>query len=142
MLYLDTAALVKLVRPEPETSTLVRWLNDRTGTPWLTSVIAEVELPRALRRVAPTALGAVPALLARLHRCELDEVVRATAASLAGEHLHSLDAIHVATATVVAGAALEEFVTLRPSSRPGGRRAGTPGRGARGGPGSGVALIP
>jgi uncharacterized protein len=111
MLYLDTAALVKLVRPEPETSTLVRWLNDRTGTPWLTSVIAEVELPRALRRVAPTALGAVPALLARLHRCELDEVVRATAASLAGEHLRSLDAIHVATATVVAGAALEEFVT-------------------------------
>jgi uncharacterized protein len=111
MLYLDTAALVKLVRAEPETSALLGWLNDRTGTPWLTSVIAEVELPRALRRVAPGALGAVPALLARLHRCELDEVVRATAASLAGEHLRSLDAIHLATATVVAGAALEEFVT-------------------------------
>jgi uncharacterized protein len=111
MLYLDTAALVKLVRPEPETEELLAWLNERTTNPWLTSVIAEVELPRALRRTAPTSLAAVPALLARLHRCEMDEVVRASAAALPGDHLRGPDAIHLATAAVVGGAELDAFVT-------------------------------
>ena len=111
MLYLDTAALVKLVRRERESDALVDWLSERTAAPWLTSVIAEVELARALLRSAPEALGAVPAVLARLHRCELDEVVRATAAALPGENLRSLDAIHLATATVIGGPALTAFVT-------------------------------
>ncbi|MDL5157707.1 type II toxin-antitoxin system VapC family toxin [Actinomycetospora termitidis] len=111
MLYLDTAALVKLVHRERESDALGDWLSERTSVPWLTSVIAEVELARALRRTAPGALGAVPALLARLHRCEVDDVVRAAAAALQGDHLRSLDAIRLATATVIAGPALQAFVT-------------------------------
>ncbi|GLZ54082.1 type II toxin-antitoxin system VapC family toxin [Actinomycetospora sp. NBRC 106378] len=111
MLYLDTAALVKLVHREQESDALSDWLAERMSVPWLTSVIAEVELARALRRSAPAALSAVPALLARLHRCELDEVVRATAAALPGDPLRSLDAIHLATAAVIAGPALQAFVT-------------------------------
>jgi hypothetical protein len=133
MLYLDTAALVKLVRPEPETEELLAWLNDRLANPWLTSVVAEIELARALRRAAPTALASVPALLARLHRCELDEVVRATAAALPGDHLRSLDAIHLATAAVVAGPALDGFVTydrrLADHAREQGLPVASPGRG-------------
>lgn len=111
MLYLDTAALVKLLRPEPETEPLICWLDERRSTPWLTSVIAEVELSRALRRTLPGALAGVPMLMARLHRCEVDDIVRATAAALPSEHLRSLDAIHLATATVTAGPLLDAFVT-------------------------------
>ncbi|MCD2194004.1 type II toxin-antitoxin system VapC family toxin [Actinomycetospora endophytica] len=126
MLYLDTAALVKLIRHEPETDELIDWLDDRTTVPWLTSVIAEVELSRALLRAAPTTLAAVPALLARLNRCELDEVVRATAASLPGEHLRTLDAIHLATAAVVAGTELDGFVTYDPRLAAHAREQGLP----------------
>ena len=75
MLYLDTAALVKLVRREPETDALVDWLAARASTPWVTSVLAEVELARALRRTEPDLVSAVPALLARLRARVADRVV-------------------------------------------------------------------
>ncbi len=101
MLYLDTAALVKLVRREPESDALVDWLSERVAQPWVTSVLAEVELGRALRRTGPDLLSAVPALLARLYRCEIDATVRATAAAYPDPALRALDAIHLATAEVV-----------------------------------------
>ena len=70
MIYLDSAAVVKLVRHEPSTAALVGWLNARTGVPLVSSVLVEVEVPRALLGSAPTALPAVPATLARLYRLE------------------------------------------------------------------------
>ena len=110
MIYLDSAALVKLVRLEHATPELVEWLNDRRGVPLVCSVLAEVEVPRAIRRVAPDALPAVPATLARLYRLEMDATVRSSAAALAEPNLRTLDAIHVATAAGF-GADLEAFVT-------------------------------
>jgi uncharacterized protein len=101
VIYLDTSALVKLVRVEPESTDLADWLDDRTELRWITSTLAEVELPRALIRAGhPTALAAVPAVLARLDRFEVDPALR------------SLDAIHLATAAVAASVAtLAAFVT-------------------------------
>lgn len=110
MIYLDSAALVKLVRLEHATPELVEWLNERPGVPLVCSVLAEVEVPRAIRRVAPDALPAVPATLARLYRLEMDAAVRSSAAALAEPGLRTLDAIHVATAASV-GADLQAFVT-------------------------------
>ena len=110
MLYLDTAALVKLVRREPESDVLVEWLAERT-LPWVTSVLAEVELARALRRTDQDLLDSVPALLERLYRCEIDSAVRATAAAFSDPLLRALDAIHLATAEAVLGANLTAFVT-------------------------------
>ena len=81
MIYLDSAAVVKLVRTEPSTEALVGWLNVRTDVPLVSSVLVEVEVPRALRRSDPTALPAVPATLARITRLEVDATVRAVAAS-------------------------------------------------------------
>ena len=98
MIYLDSAAVVKLVRHEPSTAALVGWLNARTGVPLVSSVLVEVEVPRALRRSAPAALPAVPATLGRLYRLEIDATVRAAAASFLDPNLRSLDAIHLATA--------------------------------------------
>ena len=110
MIYLDSAALVKLVRLEHATSELVEWLNERPGVPLVCSVLAEVEVPRAIRRVAPDALAAVPATLARLYRLEIDATVRSSAAALAEPSLRTLDAIHVATAVGI-GTDLLAFVS-------------------------------
>lgn len=74
------------------------------------SVYEEVEVPRAIRRVAPDALAAVPATLARLYRLEIDAAVRSSAAALAEPYLRTLDAIHVATAAGI-GADLQAFVS-------------------------------
>ncbi|HEX7308849.1 type II toxin-antitoxin system VapC family toxin [Lentzea sp.] len=101
MIYLDTAAVVKLVREERETAALVEWLNNATDQALVSSALIEVELPRALRRSSPGVLGAVAGVLARLHRVEINAAVRATAAAYADPMLRSLDAVHLATADVL-----------------------------------------
>lgn len=60
MIYLDSAAIVKMVRRERGTGELVGWLNDRSDEPLVSSSLVEVEVPRALRRSAPQALAGCP----------------------------------------------------------------------------------
>lgn len=111
MIYLDTSALVKLVRREPESAALADWLDARAPTPWVSSMLIEVELPRALRRTDPRLLADVPATVARVARYEIDDVVRAAAAAYLDPNLRSLDAIHLATARAVFGGQLAAFVS-------------------------------
>jgi predicted nucleic acid-binding protein len=113
VIYLDTAAIVKLLRPELETAALVSWLAERHTEPLMSSTLAEVEVPRALRRADPGRLAAVPTMLARLNKIEIDATVRATAATYADPMLRSLDAIHLASAhsVVLDGVPLVAFVT-------------------------------
>lgn len=114
MIYLDSAAVVKLVRAEPYTTELVAWLNTRPDAPLVSSALVEVEVPRALRRAAPQALTGAASALTRLYRLEIDATVRATAAAYAEPTLRSLDAIHLATAQLLAGQSegtFEAFVT-------------------------------
>ncbi len=113
MIYLDSAAVVKLVRLEDQTAALVEWLNGHPDASLVSSALVEVEVPRALRRAAPQALVGVPSALARLYRVEIDSAVRATAATYDDPMLRSLDAIHLATAQMLAGeagGAFEAFV--------------------------------
>lgn len=111
MIYLDTAALMKLIRREPASDALADWLDRRAGTTLVTSALAEVELPRALRRTEPALLAAVPALLEHIARYEIDELVRTTAAGYESPELRSLGAIHLATAHAVFGGRLTAFVS-------------------------------
>jgi predicted nucleic acid-binding protein len=111
MIYLDTAALVKLVRREVASDALVDWIGDHPGELLVSSTLAEVELPRALRRIEPALLAAVPALLGRIAVYEIDELVRATAAAYADPPIRSLDAIHLATADAVLSDDLTAFVS-------------------------------
>jgi predicted nucleic acid-binding protein len=113
VIYLDTAALVKLVRVEAESQALVEWLNARPAQPLVASTLVEVELPRALRRSQPGVLGSVAGVLSRLHRVETNAAVRATAAAYVEPMLRTLDAIHLATAEllVASGKGLTAFVT-------------------------------
>ncbi|HET6291795.1 MAG TPA: PIN domain-containing protein [Kribbella sp.] len=111
MLYLDTAALVKLVRREVASDALVDWLAAQPDELLLSSALAEVELPRALRHTEPALLAAIPALLARIALYEIDALGRATAAAYTDPTLRSLDAIHLATADAVLADDLTAFVT-------------------------------
>jgi uncharacterized protein len=111
MLYLDTSALLKLLRREPESDALADWLDERTPAPWVSSTLIEVELPRALRRIEPSLLAEAPAIVARVARYEIDELVRAAAAAYPDTTLRSLDAIHLATGDAVFGTRLTAFVT-------------------------------
>ena len=112
MIYLDSSAVVKMIRPEAESRDLVEWLN-RRNEPAVTSVLAEVEVPRALRRSGPVYLAAMPGVLASISRVEMDASVRATAAAYVTDTLRSLDAVHVATAEalVASGKTVSAFVT-------------------------------
>lgn len=110
MIYLDSAAIVKLAHPEAESAPLEQWLAARPSTARVTSTLAEIELPRALRRSAPAALARVPAILATLYRLEITASVRSAAAAFGNSSLRTLDAIHLATALALQ-AELEAFVT-------------------------------
>ncbi|WP_431947366.1 type II toxin-antitoxin system VapC family toxin [Actinacidiphila sp. bgisy167] len=104
MIYLDSAAIVKMVRREQGTRELVAWLNDRPDEPLVSSSLVEVEVPRALRRSAPQALAGVPGVITRLYRFEIDAAVRATASAYGDPLLRSLGSV-LATAQLLAGQA-------------------------------------
>ena len=134
MIYLDSSAIVKMIRPEAESRELVEWLN-RRNEPAVTSVLAEIEVPRALRRSSRAHLAAMPAVLARISRIEMDAAVRATAGAYLTDALRSLDAVHLATAEVLvaSGKTVSAFVTYDTRQagavEPTGIRVEIPGRG-------------
>lgn len=99
------------MRRDPESDALADWLEAHAPAPWVCSTLVEVELPRALRRVDTSLLADAPAIVARLARYDIDEVVRAAAAAYPDPHLRSLDAIHLATARAVFGSRLTGFVS-------------------------------
>jgi hypothetical protein len=113
VIYLDTAAIVKLIRIEHESDALVTWLNQQAAQPLVASALVEIELPHALRRSQPEVLGLAAAVLSRLHRVEINAAVRATAAAYVEPTLRTLDAIHLATAEflVASGMRFTAFVT-------------------------------
>jgi predicted nucleic acid-binding protein len=76
----------------------------------VSSALVEVEMPRALRRTDSSLLTRVPAVIARIARYNIDDVVRAAAAAFPDPELRTLDAIHLATATVIFAHRLTAFV--------------------------------
>jgi predicted nucleic acid-binding protein len=110
VIYLDSAALVKLIRVEAGSGELTEWLSAHAETPLVTSALAEVEVPRAIRRGDPESLPRVQEALAQMHRFEIDAAIRDAAATVGDAAVRGLDAIHLATAQVI-GADLEAFVS-------------------------------
>jgi len=96
--YLDSSALVKLVVFEPESAALRVFLKGYAAR--LSSGLAEVEVPRALRRAGYGAAEQRRAveLLARIALVDVDRAILRAAAAIAPANLRSLDAIHLATA--------------------------------------------
>lgn len=114
VIYLDSAAIVKLVHREQESDALALWLAERLGQPRVTSALAEVEVSRAILRNAPASQPRIPAVLGTIARFEIGPAVRGLAASYTDAALRSLDAVHLATAqvlTVELGGPTVTFVT-------------------------------
>lgn len=102
--YFDSSAIVKLSRAESHSTALIEYL-DSGDVEASTSVIAEVEVTRALRRAGAASDQAVTGF----YLLALDADVREEAARL-GSLVRSLDAIHLATALTIGDDDLE-FVT-------------------------------
>ena len=110
MIYLDSAAVVKLVHAEPESAALRRWLDDRAEIQWISSVLTEIESFRALARYAPEAASRLPAVLDQIDLIDLDQRIRMLAGTVIPATVRSLDAIHLGTA-LRSGPSLTSFVT-------------------------------
>ncbi|MEU4394852.1 type II toxin-antitoxin system VapC family toxin [Kribbella sp. NPDC023855] len=110
MIYLDSAAIVKLVHAESETQALRDWLDERVETGWTSSVLAEIESSRALARHAPEAVTRLHLVLDLIELVDLDAGIRILAQTVKPPTVRSLDAIHLATALRIR-AQLTSFVT-------------------------------
>lgn len=125
MIYLDSAAVVKLVHAEAESAALRGWLRARAETGWISSVLTEIESFRALARYAPTAVSRLPAVLDQIELVGLDPPVRILAQAVRPATVRSLDAIHLGTA-LHAGHGLTSFVTYDKRLLEAARAAGLP----------------
>src|ERR1700751_77426 len=110
MIYLDSAAVVKLVHAEAESAARRDGLDERAETGWISSVLTEIESFRALARYAPEAISRLAAVLDLIDLVGLDPPVRILAQTAKPATVRSLDAIHLGTALHVRPV-LTSFVT-------------------------------
>jgi predicted nucleic acid-binding protein len=105
LFYVDSSALVKLVRAEPESATLARFLD---GADLVSCELALTEVPRAIRRASPESLSDVlsqaGAVLDAVALLPLDRALLLAAGAFAEPALRALDAIHIAAAIDVSPA--------------------------------------
>jgi predicted nucleic acid-binding protein len=110
MIYLDSAAIVKLAHAEPETPALRAWLDERAETGWTSSVLAEIESFHALARYAPQAVTRLHHALDQVDLINMTPRVRTLAQAVRPVTVRSLDAVHLATALSIRRT-LTSFVT-------------------------------
>jgi hypothetical protein len=110
MIYLDSAAIVKLVHAEAESPALRAWLDERAETGWVSSALAEIESFRAIARYAPEAATRLPPVLDQIDLIDLSPRVRILAQTVRPVTVRSLDAIHLGTALSIRRS-LTSFVT-------------------------------
>jgi predicted nucleic acid-binding protein len=98
--YVDSSALVKLLVREAESDALRRYLS--SAGPLTSSILATVEVARAVARSAPDSSAAVAAVFETLSVLAFDARIAARAAALSPAGLRALEAIHLATALELA----------------------------------------
>lgn len=109
MIYLDSSALLKLVRREDETEALRGWLEARPEELAVTSELGRVEVLRAARRLGGQVMLEARAVVGDLDLVPLDRAVQDVACELGDPPLCTLDALHLASALLL-GADLTAFV--------------------------------
>jgi predicted nucleic acid-binding protein len=101
VIYLDSSALLKLVRWEAETDALRAWLVAEPEVPLVTSELGRVEVLRAARRAGPEALTEARAVTGDLDLVPLDRSVQDLACEIGEPPLRTLDALHLASAVLL-----------------------------------------
>ena len=134
MIYLDSSALMKLVRQEDETAALGEWLDLRAEQPVVTSELGRVEVLRAALRVGDQVVAEARALLGDLDLVPLDRAVQDIACDIGDPLLRTLDALHLASALLL-GDGLTTFVSydhrLADAAHAAGLHVTTPGQPSR-----------
>jgi predicted nucleic acid-binding protein len=125
MIYLDSAAVVKLVHAEAESQALRDWLDERAETGWTSSVLVEIESSRALARHAPEAVTRLHPILDLIDVVELAPRIRILAQTVRPTTVRSLDAIHLGTALCLRPQ-LTSFITYDKRLADAARAAGLP----------------
>jgi uncharacterized protein len=102
VIYLDSAAAVKLIHAEADSAALRQFLDERSTIEWASSSLVEIETYRALARATrpadmPAVINQFHALLDLIVRIEIDSGIRIIAQTVAPPTVRSLDAIHLAT---------------------------------------------
>lgn len=123
MIYLDSCAVVKLIRDEVGSAALLGWLDARPGELVVSSELALAEVLRVVRRNNHTDQGRIidgdrldaelegaHAVLAGLALVTLDRDTLERAAALAAPMVRTLDAVHLVSALEWPAASVE-FVT-------------------------------
>lgn len=103
MIYVDTSALVKLVRPEDDSPALEKYLDGHADNGLVSSVLVAIETRRTLLRHDPQLLPRADLLLTRVGLVSISDAIVESASRLPDGSLRSLDAIHLATALLLAG---------------------------------------
>lgn len=103
MIYVDSSALLKLLRSEAETGALHAWMNDHREVPLVSSLLAKVEVVQAARRYRDHLLGEPEALLSTINLIPLRTAIAETACRVGDPPLCSLDALHLASALAIRG---------------------------------------
>lgn len=101
MIYLDSSALVRLVRTEPESAALASWLAERASQPLVSSALHRAELPRAVWQAEPGALPRSFKVMKRIARIALSAAILDDSATLPPQALTAAQAIHLASALAV-----------------------------------------
>jgi uncharacterized protein len=106
--YLDSSALVKTIREEPESRALVTWLLGKERL--VACELVRVEVVRAARRSDQASAQRAREALSTLGMIPVDRALYEAAADLGPPLLRTLDALHLAAALLV-GASLVAVVT-------------------------------
>jgi predicted nucleic acid-binding protein len=102
LIYIDTSALLKLVRTDEAEGPAVRdYLAGSGDSRLVSSALLSVEARRGVLRGRPDGLPKVDLLLADVAQIEVSDAVIGSASRLPDPMLGSPDAIHLATALLI-----------------------------------------
>jgi uncharacterized protein len=102
LIYVDTSALLKLVKDDEAEGPALRAHLEGMAEPRLvSSTLLAVEARRGMLRIRPEGLSKVDLLLTEVAQVSISDAVIEAASRLPDPLLRSLDAIHLATALLV-----------------------------------------
>jgi uncharacterized protein len=131
VIYLDSSALLKLIRREDESAALSQWLRINAEEPAVTSELGRVEVLRAARRLGSDGVAEARAVIGDLDLVPLDRAVQDVACDVGNPLLRTLDALNLASALLL-GDALTMLVgydaRLLSAARDAGLPVAAPGR--------------
>ncbi len=98
MWYIDSSAIIKLIKPEKESAALIKKLPKFL----ITSSIARVEVARTIAQNEPDLLDYAYNVLIDIQMVPIEDSIITSAANLPTfTNLRTLDSIHIASATAI-----------------------------------------